>query len=246
MSIASIRPDWRVASRVQAAMSLRHGGVSAAPYDSLNVGAHVGDAAADVARNRALLGAALSLPAEPLWLQQVHGTAVLEAGAPRAVPPVADAAFTRAADVVLAIMVADCLPVLLADRRGEVIAAAHAGWRGLAAGVLPATLAAMGAPAGDLSAWLGPAIRQAHFEVGEEVRQAFVDADADSAADFRRNERGRWQCDLPGLARRQLRALGVRAVSDCGLCTYERAQQCFSFRRDGRTGRMAALLWLRA
>ncbi len=246
MSVALLRPDWQVAPRVQAAMSLRAGGVSLAPFDSLNIGMHVGDDADAVADNRARLRTALQLPAEPLWLQQVHGTAVQRvSGAPDGAAPVADAAVTRRPDVVLAIMVADCLPVLLTDRRGEVIAAAHAGWRGLAGGVLEATIAAMDAPPAALSAWLGPAISQSHFEVGEEVRQVFVDHDPASAAEFRRNDRGRFQCDLPALARRRLQALGVGTVVDCGLCTFERAAECYSYRRDGRTGRMAALLWLR-
>jgi len=147
-------------------------------------------------------------------------------------------------DVVLAIMVADCLPVLIANAAGTVIAAAHAGWRGLAAGVLEAVVEAMDVPPQTLSAWLGPAISQPHFEVGDEVLQVFAATDPAARAAFERNARGRWQCDLPRLARQRLHALGIGAVSDSGVCTHARATDCFSFRRDGRTGRMAALLWL--
>lgn len=245
MSVQWLPPRWTVPPRVRAAMTLRGGGTSAAPFDSLNLGTHVGDDPEAVARNRALLRTALDLPGEPRWLQQVHGAAVHVTGAAAGTaPPVADAVVCRDPGVVLAILVADCLPVLFADRAGNVIAAAHAGWRGLAAGVLEAAVQAMGVPPQTVTAWLGPAISQAHFEVGDEVLQAFAAADPGAPASFTRNDRGRWQCDLPRLARRRLEALGIAAISDCGLCTYARAEDCFSFRRDGRTGRLAALLWL--
>ena len=246
MSVALLAPAWHPPACVGAAMSLRGGGVSALPYASLNLGTHVGDEASAVARNRALLREGLALPAEPLWLEQVHGATVYRADSAAPLqPPVADAAVSRRPGVVLAILVADCLPVLFCDRAGTVIAAAHAGWRGLAAGVLEETVRAMGVPPGSVIAWLGPAISQAHFEVGDEVRSAFVAQDETNAASFRRNERSRWQCDLPGLARRRLRALGIDSVTDSAVCTFARAAECFSYRRDGRTGRMAALLWLR-
>jgi len=216
-----------------------------APFDSLNLGSHVGDDPVAVGRNRAQLRESLALPGEPRWLQQVHGAAVYQAGAD--VPPtqpVADAAVCREPGVVLAVMVADCLPVLFADRAGTVVAVAHAGWRGLAAGVLEAAVNAMGVPAETLVAWLGPAISQRHFEVGDDVLEAFAVGDPGAGAAFVRNARGRWQCDLPHLAHRRLLSLGIEAVSDCGMCTFERTSDCYSFRRDGRTGRMAALLWL--
>lgn len=247
-------PGWPAPARVQACCTARGGGVSAPPWASFNLATHVGDAPAAVAENRARLRAALSLPREPLWLQQVHGNAVYVARTEVAdgdAPPVADAAVTRVGGLPLAIMVADCLPVLLAAGDGAVIGAAHAGWRGLAAGVIENTLAAMDCDNDQLHAWLGPCIRQANFEVGAEVRDAFVAASAPADRDATRaafvaNARGRWQCDLPALARLRLQRLGVRSISDCGLCTHADLARCFSHRRDGQTGRMAALLWLRA
>jgi YfiH family protein len=237
-----LRTDWVLPPAVHAACTLRSGGLSAPPWDSLNLGLHVGDDPAAVDANRRLVATALGLPTAPVWLEQVHGTAVadLDAGAP-AGP--ADAAVTRRGGVVLAIMVADCLPVLFASEDGQVLAAAHAGWRGLSAGVLEATLAAMAVPPGHVRAWLGPAIGPDHFEVGDEVRAAFLARDLGAGAAFRPNDRGRWQCDLHALARRRLAAAGLTAVAASGLCTYAAPDRCFSFRRDGRTGRMAALLW---
>jgi YfiH family protein len=224
------------------------GGVSAAPFDSLNVGAHVGDAGAAVTENRRRVRAQLRLPAEPLWLEQVHGVEVadLDAACGGASAPhlTADAAIARRAGSVCAMQVADCMPVLFAARDGCAVAAAHAGWRGLAAGVLEATLARLAvAPAG-LIAWLGPAIGPAHFEVGGEVRAAFLAHDAAAAAAFTANTRGRWQCDLNALARRRLSAAGVTAVFGGGWCTYADPARFFSYRRAGRCGRMAALIWL--
>jgi YfiH family protein len=155
----------------------------------------------------------------------------------------ADASVTRQPGRVLAIMVADCMPVLLTSDDGSVLGAAHAGWRGLAGGVLEATVAAMAVAPGRIHAWLGPAIGPAHFEVGDEVRAAFLAHAPESAAGFAANARGRWQCDLALLARQRLAALGVERVWSADLCTYAQAAQCFSYRRDARTGRMAALLW---
>jgi YfiH family protein len=247
--IPHLAPDWTVPARVRAAFTLRAGGVSAPPYESLNLGLHVGDLPAAVAENRRRVRAALALPAEPAWLEQVHGTAVARlddatAGrAPDSAALRADAAMTRSAGLVCAIQVADCMPVLFAARDGSCIAAAHVGWRGLAAGVLEATVAAMDFPGTQLLAWLGPAIGQANFEVGEEVRAAFTVHDAGAQVAFVRNARERWQCDLYALARRRLAALGV-AAGGGGWCTFADRQRFFSFRRDGRCGRMAALIWL--
>ena len=244
MSVGLLRVEWSAPPRVGAAFSWRGGGVSGVPWDSLNLGAHVGDAPAAVAENRRRLAAALSLPADPLWLQQVHGAHVLDmdSGSVSASEP-ADGAVTRQPGKVLAILVADCMPVLFASEDGQVIGAAHAGWRGLAAGVLEATIAAMNVPAAKLCAWLGPAIGPEHFEVGAEVRAAFVAGNPAAAAGFSANPRGRWQCDLALLARQRLAAAGVQRVTGAALCTASNPLQCFSFRRDGRTGRMAALLW---
>lgn len=248
-----IRPRWSAPASVQAAFSLRSGGVSHPPYASLNVGVHVGDDPLSVAHNRRQLAEQLALPSEPLWLDQVHGTAVVTAshrdrvalGAHRE-RPVGDAAVTSEAGVVLAIQVADCLPVLFASRDGRQLGAAHAGWRGLAAGVLEATVHAMtasqGLRVGELCAWLGPCIGPAHFEVGAEVREAFLAA-ADDPQAFRPNPRGRWQCDLPALARARLQRLGLTDIAGGEWCTAADPIRFFSHRRDQRTGRMVALLW---
>jgi len=229
---------------VRAAFTLRAGGVSAAPFDTLNVGAHVGDAPASVADNRQRVRTALALPAEPAWLEQVHGIGVVELDG--ATPPTitADAILTRRAGRICAVQVADCMPVLFAAADGSAVAAAHAGWRGLAAGVLEATVMRLGIEPRRLLAWLGPAIGAPHFEVGAEVRAAFTAADAGAAAAFAENARGRWQCDLAQLARRRLATLGVKHVSGGSWCTYADATRFFSYRRDGQCGRMAALIWL--
>ena len=241
----SIVPDWPAPAGIHAAFTLRRGGVSRPPFDSFNIASHVGDEPAAVAENRARLRASLALPAEPVWLEQVHGNRVidLDRQTMRDSAGPADAAVTCTVGRVCAIQVADCMPVLLAATDGSVVGAAHAGWRGLAGGVLEATVRTMNRPPAELLAWLAPAIGQAHFEVGEEVRAAFMAGDAGAAAAFIANERGRWQCDLYGLARRKLAALGVRSVHGGGWCTYADAARFFSYRRDGRCGRMAALIW---
>jgi YfiH family protein len=237
--------EWTPPPGVRAAFTTRLGGASLAPWDSFNLGAHVGDSPPHVTANRARLRELLELPGEPAWLNQVHGVDVadLDAAPPAAVPLAADAAVSGAAGRACVIMVADCLPVLFASRDGRRIGAAHAGWRGLAAGVLERTFGALGVPAGELTAWLGPAILQSNFEVGDEVRDAFVRADAGAAAYFSANARGRWQADLVGLARRRLAALGVPEVAGGQWCTFADRQRFFSHRRDGRGGRMAALIW---
>jgi YfiH family protein len=242
MNAAFLRADWSAPARVRAGCSLRGGGRSAAPYASFNLGAHVGDEPAAVAANRALLRVTLQLPTEPFWLQQVHGINVADADDDAIAGP-ADAAVTRTGTRPLAILVADCMPVLFSSADGAVLGAAHAGWRGLCAGVLEATVRAMRVEARGIHAWLGPAIGAEHFEVGAEVRAAFVAHDARASAAFTVNARGRWQCDLQWLAHSRLAALGVRQIATAGLCTYADAARCYSYRREGRTGRMAALLW---
>lgn len=237
-----IVPDWPVPATVRAAVTTRAGGASGGPFASLNLAAHVGDDPAAVAANRARLRAALGLQAEPTWLEQVHGTEVAPAGAGGR--PRADAAVATAAGAVCVVMVADCLPVLLAARDGRAVGVAHAGWRGLAAGVIERTLAALPVPAGEVVAWLGPAIGQAAFEVGEEVRAAFLAADPAAARRFAPSPAGRWLADLEGLARDRLAAAGVRSVQGSGLCTWSDAGRFYSYRRDGVTGRLAALAWL--
>lgn len=221
----------------------RDGGVSTGPYRSLNLGTHVADDPAAVAENRRRLAEALALPAEPAWLEQVHGTRVLELnGQPPAEP--ADAAVTRTPGVVLTVMTADCLPLVLSEQSGAAVAVVHAGWRGMAAGIIEAAIEALAVEPPRLQAWLGPAIGPAAFEVGAEVRAAFVDQDAGAAADFAPGRPGKWQCDLYALARRRLAAAGVGAVTGGGFCTHTEAERFFSYRRDGQCGRMATLAWL--
>jgi YfiH family protein len=242
-------PDWPVPECVRSVFTLRGGGVSVGPYASLNIGSHVQDAPAAVAENRRRIATTFDLPTEPAWLTQVHGAEVVRLGAQLQANLMADAAVTRHPGRVCVIQVADCLPVLFAARDGSVVGAAHAGWRGLAAGVLEATVAAMGVPPGQLWAWIGPGIGAAKFEVGPEVRESFVAAAgpagaAEIEAAFITNARGRWQCDLVALARQRLAACGLTAIHGGQWCTFSDAESFFSYRRDGRSGRMAALIWL--
>lgn len=241
-----VRALWQAPAGVHALATTRRGpGVSAPPFEDFNLGDHVGDDPAVVAANRAALREWLNLPAEPLWLRQVHGTRVVDADAVSADGvPEADAAITHESGRVLAILTADCLPVLFAADDGSVLGAAHAGWRGLAAGVLEATLAAMRHDPRRVVAWIGPGIRQAAFEVGPEVREAFVAADKLAFAAFKPSPRaGHFQCDLAMLARLRLMQSGLSRIADCGLCSHAAPQQFFSHRRDQRTGRMATLAW---
>jgi YfiH family protein len=237
-----LRPDWPAPARVHAAMTTRIGGTSRGPYAGFNLAAHVGDEPDAVAANRKLLRTQLALPAEPAWLEQVHGARVARLPGPVAGP--ADASVTRDPGVVCAVLVADCLPVFFAGRDGDRVGIAHAGWRGLAAGVVEATVAALGGDPGRLVAWLGPAIGPDAFEVGDDVREAFVSGDPGAATAFRTGRAGRWMADLPALARRRLAAAGVTTVGGGGLCTHSDPARFYSYRRDGATGRMAALAWL--
>lgn len=234
-------PDWPAPARVRALQTLRRGGCSRAPWDSFNLGDHVGDDPAHVAANRAVLRA--QLPTEPLWLKQVHGIAAVDAEKSTKIVE-ADAAFTRQADTVCAVMTADCLPVLFCDRPGTVVAAAHAGWRGLVGGVLEATIQEMAVPAGELLAWLGPAIGPSAFEVGDEVRAAFVADDPGASQAFVPHVPGKWLADIYTLARRRLRRAGVAAIYGGDLCTVSDPERFFSYRRDSVTGRQATLIWL--
>ncbi|MET0935704.1 MAG: peptidoglycan editing factor PgeF [Luteibacter sp.] len=242
MSAPWIFPDWDAPATIGAAVTTRQGpGVSVAPYDRLNLGLRSGDDQAAVGANRAVLAPALHLPAEPLWLRQVHGIGVVEA--PQEDEPAADAAVARGPGQVLAILTADCLPVLFVSADGGTIGAAHAGWRGLAAGVLENTVATMAADG--IQAWLGPAIGAASYEVGEEVRAAFVDADPGAAGVFSPTRPGHWLCDLYELARRKLATAGVATVSGGGFDTF-RDERLYSYRRDGAaSGRFATLIWTR-
>jgi hypothetical protein len=234
-------PDWPVPPGVRALVTTRRGGVSEGRYASLNLALHVGDDAATVAANRHRLRHALGLPAEPAWLDQVHGTGVTVL--PRVALVPADAAVTFSRGNVCAVLVADCLPVFLASRSGDRVGIAHAGWRGLAAGVVEATIRALDCEPGSLVAWLGPSIGPDAFEVGREVRDAFAD-DPLTAQAFRPGRADRFLADLPALARLRLAAAGVAAIHGGGLCTHADADRFYSYRRDGATGRMAALAWL--
>jgi polyphenol oxidase len=239
--------DWQLPRGVRAAFTTRRGGVSAAAWDSFNLATHVGDDPAHVAANRARLRSLLSLGAEPAWLNQVHGVAVSDVDAAgSSIPVTADASVSAQGGSACVVMVADCLPVLFASRDGARIGAAHAGWRGLLSGVLEATVQALKAPGRDLLAWLGPCISREHFEVGAEVREEFVKQDPCASAYFDRNARGRWQADLVGLAKRRLGQMGVTEVSGGTWCTFADRERFYSHRRDGKGGRLAALIWREA
>jgi len=236
-----IAPDWPAPRGVRALITTRAGGVSGGAYAGLNLGLRSGDTIEAVNRNRASLRQAL--PAEPFWLRQVHGTKVVEAGGSDANPE-ADAAYARRPGAVCAVLTADCLPVLLCDEAGTVVAAAHAGWRGLCAGVIEQTLRAMDRPSATLLAYLGPAIGPGAYEVGVEVREAFVEADPESGGAFAPDEPGKFYADLYALARRRLARSGVARVYGGGYCTYTDRERFYSYRRDGATGRMASLIWM--
>lgn len=241
-----IEPDWPAPPRVRALSTARRGGFSGPPYASLNVGMHVGDDPARVMRNRASVIKCAGVTTQPGWLDQVHGTTVADFDAANPdrhrVPPTADASVTTQAGRVCVIMTADCLPILFADLAGSVVAAAHGGWRGLAAGVVEATVAAIcerGVAPGDLIAWLGPAIGPAAYEVGSDVADA-----VGSSAALVPGRRGHWQLDLYGLARERLVARGVGHIHGGDWCTHSEPERFFSHRRDGVTGRHATMVWL--
>lgn len=236
-----ITPDWPAPAAVRAVTTTRQAGVSQGPYASMNPADHVGDEPAAVAANRVRLKHRLNLPAAPAWLQQVHGNQVVDA-VDSAIPLRADGAFTGKAGVVCAVLTADCLPLLLCDGAGERVAAVHAGWRGLAAGVVEQGVAAMQVPGGELLAWLGPAIGGAAYVVGDEVRAAFNNPHA--AAAFTPAAGGGWHADLYALARQRLAVCGVTAVYGADFCTFRDSERFYSYRRDGVTGRMASLIWL--
>jgi YfiH family protein len=247
-----IVPDWPVSSRVCALSTTRNGGVSTGAYATLNLGfttsqRATGDTTAAIDENRRRVER--FLPSPPVWLDQVHGTkvAIVEDANTvrmREQPPAADAAITRERDVVLAILAADCLPVLLAERLGRAIGIAHAGWRGLARGVVENAIAAMEVAPEDIVAWLGPAIGPSAFEVGVDVLAAFVDADPQAATSFNALREGKWSADLYALARRRLERAGVGDIHGGGFCTHTDAARFFSYRRDRETGRMATLVWI--
>jgi YfiH family protein len=233
-------PDWPAPHNVRVFVTER--GARDSRYGSLNLATHVGDEPDRVAANRSRLRAALRLAAEPAWLEQVHGARVLDLD--RDAVTAADGAVTTRSGVVCTVLTADCLPVALCDRDGRRVGVAHAGWRGLLAGVLPAAVRALQARPEQVLAWLGPAIGPGAYEVGADVRSAFVARDPKAERRFVPNARGRWQADLYGLARDSLAGAGVPAIYGGGFCTFTEAERFFSHRREGPCGRMATLVWL--
>ena len=241
-----LSPDWPAPENVVALSTTRHGGVSEAPWTGLNLGVHVGDDIQKVRQNRAALRAAADLPSTPIWLEQVHGIQVVDASVSGSGNREADASYSQQPNVVCVVMTADCLPLLVCDRQGSFVAAIHAGWRGLQAGVIASTLTRYQGSMDDLLVWLGPAIGSDAFEVGAEVREAFCRQDSEAQTAFKPGSTPeKWLADLYQLARQNLRRLGVQSVYGGELCTYSDEQRFYSYRRDGQTGRMASLIWLK-
>jgi hypothetical protein len=236
-----IIPDWPAPANVKALQTTRLRGFSDAPYDSLNLGDHVGDAPLVVARNRMLLNTLL--PSEPVWLEQVHGALAVSADMAGCLPR-ADSCIARHREAVCVVLTADCLPLLLCDSHGSVVGAVHAGWKGLAVGVIEAAVQAMDIAPKNIIAWLGPAIGREAFEVGAEVRAAFVDRQPQASAAFVPGQQGKWFADIYALARLRLNALGINGIYGGGYCTYRERERFFSYRRDGATGRMGTFIWL--
>lgn len=241
-----IRADWQAPDHIHALTTTRLDGVSQAPFDGLNLGDHVGDQLEAVDENRQMLMKALGLTVPPQWLSQVHGVRIVEAQPDNKVRE-ADGCWSSAAGQACVVMTADCLPVLITDRKGTRVAAAHAGWRGLASGVLEATLAHFPDPE-DLLVWMGPAIGPLAFEVGSEVREQFVRAlpASDEAFQVSPTDSSKWLADIYQLASLRLRAAGVKHVSGGDYCTFTESDYFYSYRRDGQTGRMASLIWIDA
>ena len=237
-----ITPNWPAPPQVRAYTTTRYGGCSAPPFDGFNLADHVGDEAGAVAANRTALIKTLKLPSEPVWLKQVHGIQTLSANHNNT-NCVADAALATEYGQVCVVLTADCLPVLFCDRAGEKVAAAHAGWRGLAGGVLEATVQHLDVPASDILVWLGPAIGPYAFEVGDEVREAFLDFSPQAASAFKPSRDGHWLADLYLLARQRLAQQGIMAVYGGGFCTYTEIERFYSYRRDKITGRLATLIY---
>ena len=247
-SASFLYPDWPAPENIGAAMTLRVGGVSAPPFASLNLATHVGDDSVAVANNRSFIRQALDLPSEPVWLEQIHSNRVVEAiNTP--VLQQADAAFTGQAGVVCAVLTADCLPLLICSKDGEQVAAVHAGWKGLLAGVVTNTLTALKAARVKSAAesgylvWLGPAIGPKSFEVGAEVREAFIHKNARNSTAFLQTTADKWLADIYQLARIELADINIVDVYGGGACTFAEAELYYSYRREMQTGRMASLIW---
>ncbi|MCK5829303.1 MAG: peptidoglycan editing factor PgeF [Methylococcales bacterium] len=235
-----IKPDWPVKSNINAAVTLRSGGVSQSPFDSFNLALHVNDDPEKVCQNRKLLSTMLQLPCEPIWLEQVHGHQVVKAENTEQIIK-ADASFTDKAHIVCAVLTADCLPILLASDDGAKIAAIHAGWRGLYSGVIANTVNSIGTI--NIKAWLGPAIGVDCFEVGKGVRDAFVKKSTKFIQAFTEKNEDKYLADIYKLATIELASIGIKQVFGGNFCTVTDKELFYSYRRDGETGRMATLIW---
>ncbi len=240
--IETIIPNWLAPSGVKAYTTTRQGGASVGPYTSLNLADHVDDDLQTVLANRQTLRQALNLPNEPCWLKQVHSINVVSSHSTTNCS--ADAVYTNQINQVCAVMTADCLPVLFCNRQATWVAAAHAGWRGLANGILENTIQAANIPPGDILAWLGPAIGPTAFEVGNDVRDAFIQTLPQAGEAFKSSKNGHWLANLYLLAKQRLQKQGVMEISGGDFCTYTDEQRFYSYRRDKVTGRMASLIWL--
>lgn len=240
-----IHPNWPAPSNVKALQTLRVGGNSVAPFQSFNLAMHVGDDALVVAKNRQLLSD--YLPSEPVWVNQVHGIDAIDASKATCLEN-ADASFSHQKNVVCVTMTADCLPILLCDTKGSVVSAVHAGWRGLCDGVIEETIKKMQVPSATVLAWLGPAIGPQAFEVGDDVRDAFLAKDTNASSAFKQQKNAKWLCNLYEIAKQRLNNIGVHQVYGASInenfCTFTQEEKFFSFRRDQTTGRMASLIWL--
>ncbi len=240
-------PDWKLPSTVHALFTTRLGGESAAPYDSFNLATHVGDDLLQVQQNRQQLIQQVSLPTTPFWLDQQHTDSVVELTSnEQDLVPVADACWTKQAGLIPVVMTADCLPVLVAAKDGSVVAAIHAGWKGLAKGIISKTISAMGVSADNLTAWIGPAISVRQFEVGADVLQQFAMQNAGYENFFypHPEQHDKFLADLPAIAETEMHGLGLTDVQKSGFCSFEQDNLFYSYRRDGRTGRMASLIWI--
>ncbi|CAB1276837.1 peptidoglycan editing factor PgeF [Candidatus Nitrosacidococcus tergens] len=240
--LPTITPNWPVLNHIYAYTTTRQGGISTAPYDSLNLGDHVGDISESVKQNREILYQALSLPNEPIWLTQIHSNKVIDGA--NHTDRQGDGCFSHHPNVVCAILTADCLPILICNRQGDKIAAIHGGWRGLASGIIKNAIEKLATPAEELLVWLGPAIGAHAFEVGNEVREVFINQDKENHIAFTYIDNTHWLADIYQLAQLQLRKLGIQAIYGGEYCTVRDSDLFYSYRRDGlKTGRMATLIW---
>ena len=239
-----IEPNWPAPKNIRAYSTTRMGGVSEGGYSHFNLAQHVGDNIEHVEKNRQQLIDHLKLPSQPVWLNQIHGIQVSDAAIDAVEIPEADASYSFELNKVCSVMTADCLPVLICNRNGTKVAAVHAGWRGLANGVIEASIAALNEKASELMVWLGPAIGPKHFEVGEEVRQIFVNDLSKTSQAFVPHKAEHYLADIYQLARMRLNRLGIDAIYGGEFCTYTDAEHFYSYRRDGKTGRQASLIWI--